>query len=164
MHIDAFFEYLLGKQHPYYQQIPPPHNPFPEEGRDGVPLEEDLAIRALDPKFKPKRGRRKADDADEEIESEIDTPARKRPQLDTSIPFGNALQPQSAYPNSAHPDHHMGGFLTPHDPWKAASAITPASVLNASHRLKQQVSEKEYCMRKWSAYTLKRGLIPKKVT
>ena len=137
MHIDAFFEYMLGKQHPYYLQIPPPHDPFPEEGRDGVPLEEDLAIRALDPKFKPKRGRRKADDADEELEAEVDTPARKRPQLDTSIPFGNALQPQSAYPTSAHPDHHMGGFLTPHDPWTAASAITPASVLNGSHRLKQ---------------------------
>ncbi|KAH6642543.1 ARS binding protein 2-domain-containing protein [Boeremia exigua] len=137
MHIDAFFEYMLGKQHPYYLQIPPPHDPFPEEGRDGVPLEEDLALRALDPKFKPKRGRRKADDADEEMEAELDTPARKRPQLDTSIPFGNALQPQSAYPTSAHPNHHMGGFLTPHDPWTAASAITPASVLNASHRMKQ---------------------------
>lgn len=136
MHIDAFFEYMLGKQHPYFLQIPPPHDPFPEEGRDGVPLEEDLAIRALDPKFKPKRGRRKAEDADEEMEAEVDTPARKRPQLDTSIPFGNALQPQSAYPNSAHPDHHMGDFLTPHDPWTAASAITPASVLNASNRLK----------------------------
>ncbi|KAF9701917.1 hypothetical protein EKO04_000096 [Ascochyta lentis] len=136
MHIDAFFEYLLDKQHPYYLQIPPPHDPFPEDGRDGVPLEEDLAIRALDPKFKPKRGRRKADDADEELEAEADTPARKRPQLDTSIPFGNALQSQSAYPTSAHPDH-MGGFLTPHDPWTAASAITPASALNASHRLKQ---------------------------
>lgn len=139
MHIDAFFEYMLDKQHSYFLQIPPPHDPFPEDGRDGVPLEEDLAIRALDPKFKPKRGRRKADDADEELETEVDTPARKRPQLDTSIPFGNALQPQSAYPTSAHPDHHMGGFLAPHDPWTAAaSAITPASVLNASHRLKQQ--------------------------
>lgn len=136
MHIDAFFEYMLGKQHPYYLQIPPPHDPFPEEGRDGVPLEEDLAIRALDPKFKPKRGRRKADDVDDEIDIEVDTPARKRPSLDTSIPFGNALQPQSAYPSSAHPDHHMGDFLTPHDPWTAASAITPASVLNAHSRLK----------------------------
>lgn len=143
MHIDAFFEYMLGKQHPYYMQVPPPHDPFPDKGRDGVPLEEDLAIRALDPKFKPKRGRRKADDAEEEQEADYDTPARKRPQLDTSIPFGNALQPQSAYPTSAHPDH-MGGFLTPHDPWTAASAITPASALNASHRLKQQDSLTPY--------------------
>lgn len=37
MHIDAFFEYMLGKQHPYYLQVPPTHDPFPEEGRDGVP-------------------------------------------------------------------------------------------------------------------------------
>ncbi|KAF2128999.1 hypothetical protein P153DRAFT_367283 [Dothidotthia symphoricarpi CBS 119687] len=128
MHIDAFFEYLLGKQHPYYLQIPLPHNPFPDGGRDGVPLEEDLAIRALDPKFKPKRGRRKADDGEEEMEGDESAPARKRPQLDTSIPFGNALQPQSAYPTSAHPDH-MGGFLTPHDPWTAASVITPSSAM-----------------------------------
>ena len=132
MHIDAFFEYLLGKQHPYYLQIPPPHDPFPHEGRDGVPLEEDLAIRALDPKFKPKRGRRKADEGDDmDMDMDDGTPARKRPQLDTSIPFGNALQPQSAYPTSAHPDH-MGGFLTPQDPWTAASAITPSSAMSAA--------------------------------
>jgi hypothetical protein len=131
MHIDAFFEYLLGKQHPYYLHIPPPHDPFPSDGRDGVPLEEDLAIRALDPKFKPKRGRRKADEGDDDMDLEDSTPARKRPQLDTSIPFGNALQPQSAYPTSAHPDH-MGGFLTPQDPWTAASAITPSSAMTAA--------------------------------
>lgn len=131
MHIDAFFEYLLGKQHPYFLQIPPPHDPFPQDGRDGVPLEEDLAIRALDPKFKPKRGRRKADEGDDDMDMDDGTPARKRPQLDTSIPFGNALQPQSAYPTSAHPDH-MGGFLTPQDPWTAASTITPSSVMTAA--------------------------------
>ena len=131
MHIDAFFEYLLGKQHPYYMQIPPPHNPFPSEGRDNVPLEEDLAIRALDPSLKPKRGRRKADDGEDELDFDESTPARKRPQLDTSIPFGNAIQPQSAYPNSAHPDH-MGGFLTPQDQWTAvSSSLTPSSALTA---------------------------------
>lgn len=129
MHIDAFFEYLLGKQHPYYMQIPPPHNPFPEGGRDGVPLEEDLAIRALDSKFKPKRGRRKAEDGDDEVEFDEATPARKRPQLDTSIPFGNALQPQSAYPSSAHPDN-IEGFLTPQE-WTAVSTVTPSSAMTA---------------------------------
>ncbi|ORX94813.1 ARS binding protein 2-domain-containing protein [Clohesyomyces aquaticus] len=128
MHIDAFFEYLLGKQHSYYLQVPPPHDPFPENGRDGVPLEEDLAIRALDPKFRPKRGRRKAEDGDDVVDSFDSTPPRKRPQLDTSIPFGNALQPQSAYPNSAHPDN-MDGFLSAHD-WQ--SAITPSSAMTAA--------------------------------
>lgn len=130
MHIDAFFEYLLGKQHPYYMQIPPPHNPFPDTGRDGVPLEEDLAIRALDPKFRPKRGRRKAEDGEDEMEMADGTPPRKRPQLDTSIPFGNVLQPQSAYPSSAHPDN-MEGFLGANDPW-TASAITPSSAMTAA--------------------------------
>ncbi|KAF2865605.1 ARS binding protein 2-domain-containing protein [Massariosphaeria phaeospora] len=130
MHIDAFFEYLNGKQHPYYLQIPPPHNPFPDNGRDGVPLEEDLAIRALDSKFRPKRGRRKADDVEDEMELADNTPLRKRPQLDTSIPFGNVLQPQSAYPNSAHPDH-MEGFLGTHDPW-TASSMTPSSAMTAA--------------------------------
>ncbi|KAH6846053.1 ARS binding protein 2-domain-containing protein [Alternaria alternata] len=132
MHIDAFFEYLLGKQHPYFLQIPHPHNPFPSEGRDGVPLEEDLAIRALDPKFKPKRGRRKAEDGDDDIDFDEGTPARKRPQLDTSIPFGNVLQPQSAYPTSAHPNNIHGGFLTPQDPWTSVSAVTPSSALTAA--------------------------------
>jgi hypothetical protein len=130
MHIDAFFEYLLGKQHPYYLQIPPSHDPFPNDGRDGVPLEEDLAIRALDSKFKPKRGRRKADEGEDDVDIDDGTPARKRPQLDTSIAFGNVLQPQSAYPTSAHPDH-IGGFLTPQDPWTAAS-MTPSSAMTAA--------------------------------
>ncbi|KAI4608368.1 hypothetical protein J4E83_009172 [Alternaria metachromatica] len=132
MHIDAFFEYLLGKQHPYFLQIPPPHNPFPADGRDGVPLEEDLAIRALDPKFKPKRGRRKADDGEDDIDFDEGTPARKRPQLDTSIPFGNVLQPQSAYPTSAHPHNMHGGFLTPQEAWTAVSTVTPSSALTAA--------------------------------
>ncbi|KAL6705344.1 hypothetical protein ACN47E_006993 [Coniothyrium glycines] len=131
MHVDAFFEYLNGRNHPYYMQIPPPQDPFPEGGRDGVPLEEDLAIRALDPKYKPKRGRRKAEDGEDDMDFDEATPARKRPQLDTSIPFGNALQPQSAYPTSAHPDH-MGGFLTPQDPWTAVSTVTPSSAMTAA--------------------------------
>lgn len=130
MHIDAFFEYMLGKQHPYYLQIPVPHNPFPEDGRDGVPLEEDLAIRALDPKFRPKRGRRKNDEGEDDVDLVDQSPAPKRPQLDTSIPFGNVLQPQSAYPNSGHPDN-MDGFLNAHDPW-TASAITPSSAMTAA--------------------------------
>lgn len=130
MHIDAFFEYMLGKQHPYYLQIPMPHNPFPEHGRDGVPVEEDLAIRALDPKFRPKRGRRKNDEGDDDSDLIGQSPAPKRPQLDTSIPFGNALQPQSAYPSSGHPDN-MDGFLGAHDPW-TGSAITPSSALTAA--------------------------------
>lgn len=141
MHIDAFFEYLMGKQHGYYMQVPPPTDPFPDVGRDGVPLEEDLAIRALDPRFRPKRGRRKAEDGDDDVE-ELPTPPPKRPHVDTTLAFAasnhyeqpQSAYPQSAYPQSAHPDH-MERF----DPWAAAtanlnSAITPGSV-NPNSRL-----------------------------
>ena len=65
MHVDAFFEYLLHKSHIYWTQVPSIHDPPSEFGRDGVAPEEDLALRALLPETRPKRGRRKADDKDD---------------------------------------------------------------------------------------------------
>ena len=128
LHIDAFFEYLLDKPHPYCRQIPHPNDPFPEV-RDGVTTEEDLAIRALDPKYRPKRGRRKADDQEDEAEP-MSAIEPKRPHLDTSVAFGGPhafANPQSALPTSAmgmsaHPDD-LDRFV--HDPW--ASATTPGA-------------------------------------
>ncbi|OLL23885.1 ARS-binding protein 2, partial [Neolecta irregularis DAH-3] len=60
MHIDSFFEYCMGKPHNYYLEIPDAS----AIGviRDGVPLEEDLALRALHPESRPKRGRRRTDE------------------------------------------------------------------------------------------------------
>lgn len=116
MHIDAFFEYLLAKQHPYFNEIPHLSDPYPAGGRDGVLAEEDLAIRALDPSFRPKRGRRRNSDTEQDDASEFG-PASKHPRLEEAGRFGQAL---SAYPASAHPD----GV---HDPWAMASAVTPQS-------------------------------------
>ncbi|EPS43004.1 hypothetical protein H072_3000 [Dactylellina haptotyla CBS 200.50] len=59
MHIDAFFEYCLNRLHVYYTDIPPTLPSLDDELRDGVPLEEDLALRALMLEYRPKRGRRK---------------------------------------------------------------------------------------------------------
>ncbi|KAF3902021.1 hypothetical protein AA313_de0204819 [Arthrobotrys entomopaga] len=59
MHIDAFFEYCLDRPHVYYADIPLTLPSLDDELRDGVPLEEDLALRALMPEYRPKRGRRK---------------------------------------------------------------------------------------------------------
>lgn len=126
MHVDAFFEYLLGKRHSYFVELPPAHDPFPAQGRDGVPAEEDLAIRALDPSFKPKRGRKRNESPDDE-------PAvPKRPLLTTSFTFeGRTLyaEPQSAHPASAIPlrANGRGEHLT-QDPWQVASAVTPGGV------------------------------------
>lgn len=120
MHVDAFFEYLLGKQHAYFLDIPPPHDPYPAQGRDGVPAEEDLAVRALDPSFRPKRGRRRNESPDD------DPLPPKRPLLTTSFTYeGQTLyaQPQSAHPVSAIPlsarPENAG-----HDPWAAVSGVT----------------------------------------
>jgi hypothetical protein len=123
MHVDAFFEYCLGHPHAYYTQLPP-SGPFVSESRDGVPLEEDLALRALVPQWKPKRGRKRAEERELDEEKLV-----KRPQLDTSVAAlhqgsfqdHSVTFPQSAIPFSAYPDGEG------HDPWMtASSAFTQA--------------------------------------
>ncbi|KKK23766.1 hypothetical protein P175DRAFT_0455346 [Aspergillus ochraceoroseus IBT 24754] len=118
MHVDAFFEYCLGHQHSYYTQLPA-NNSVVSDSRDGVPLEEDLALRALVPQWKPKRGRKRADEKDNASDRAI-----KRPQLDTSLgvlqvgPFPtHSAFPQSAIPFSAFPDD-----MESSDPWIATSS------------------------------------------
>ncbi|KAK2818399.1 hypothetical protein FQN49_007938, partial [Arthroderma sp. PD_2] len=123
MHIDAFFEFCLGHQHPYYTKV---HSltEQEEECRDGVPREEDLALRALVPEWKPKRGRKRVDEAG------VDPKQQKRSRLYTpnSVVEGGYPTddiPQSSMPWSAYPDsaeHHPGGWPTgpathtPHTP------------------------------------------------
>ncbi|QDS76965.1 hypothetical protein FKW77_005452 [Venturia effusa] len=121
-HIDAFFGYLGGNELGYSRQIPRPNDAYPES-RDGLFVFEDLALQALDPTLVPKRGRKRADELDDDLEpaSAIEP---KRPHLDTSVfgSRGNTYHP-SAYPSSApvpisaHPDG-LDGY--PHgDPWSA---------------------------------------------
>lgn len=131
MHIDAFFEYVLNKPHAYYQQIP--HlTSSPSSDRDGVPIEEDLALRALHPETRPKRGRRKTDDKDDG--SDKDMPDPKRPHFDTPTPstadptsamenFGNSLftpHPQSTVSSGGGADG-MDRLFEDTDPWTAAT-------------------------------------------
>ncbi|KKA23853.1 ARS binding protein Abp2 [Rasamsonia emersonii CBS 393.64] len=119
MHVDAFFEYCLGHPHSYYMRLPSASGPA-SESRDGVPLEEDLALRALVPEWKPKRGRKRAEDKESE-----DGQAAKRPHLDTSVGLldNNPLAthaanfPPSAIPFSAFPDD-----MDITDPWAAAAS------------------------------------------
>lgn len=120
MHVDAFFEYCLGHPHAYYTHLPP-SGPAVSDSRDGVPLEEDLALRALVPQWKPKRGRKRA----EGRELDDEKPS-KRPHLDTSV--GGLHQcdfqthpafPQSAVPYSAFPEDN--------DPWMTASSFPTGS-------------------------------------
>jgi hypothetical protein len=118
MHVDAFFEYLLGKQHAYFQEIPTPDEPY-SNARDGVAPEEDLAIRALDPSFRPKRGRRRNSEAEQD--QEADTAAENSQTIDQT-PF-----PRSAYPASAYPSANLSFSVSSStDPWINASAVTPS--------------------------------------
>ena len=80
MHVDAFFEYLLSKTHVYWTQVPPISEPG-SDFRDGVAAEEDLALRALLPETRPKRGRRKAEDRDDDID--LGKSQSQRPRLDS---------------------------------------------------------------------------------
>jgi hypothetical protein len=109
-----------------------------------VPIEEDLAIRALDPKFRPKRGRRKADDQDDEGDP-ISAIEPKRPHLDTSVAFGGQhtfTNPHSAVPTStigmsAHPDD-LDRFVS--DSWISATSPATARSAGVSQQLRWRVT------------------------
>ncbi|KAM0713498.1 hypothetical protein Q7P37_010460 [Cladosporium fusiforme] len=118
MHVDAFFEYLLGKQHAYFLDVPHPSSPYPAAGRDGVAAEEDTAIRALDPSFKPKRGRRRNSETEQDAEAHE---PMKHPRLLGAFAADGQSQsayPRSAAPMSAHPDGRQN------DPWTAAPGVS----------------------------------------
>lgn len=133
MHVDAFFEYCLDHSHVYYTQLPPA-GPFVHDSRDGVPLEEDLALRALVPQWKPKRGRKRTEDKEIEDEKLV-----KRPQLDTSIDTlnpGNFQTPSVPFPQSAIP---FSAYPSDTDPWMtAASSFTaPGSEITSDQQGQQ---------------------------
>jgi len=121
MHVDAFFEYLLGKKHSYYLDLPPPHDPHPARGRDGVPADEDLAIRALDPSFRPKRGRKRNETP------EKDPAPPKKPLLTTSFSYeGRVLyaQPQASYTAAAIPLSARPAENHENDMWQSTNAAS----------------------------------------
>lgn len=122
MHVDAFFEYLLGKSHVYWTQIPSLADGAPEFGRDGVPSEEDLALRALLPETRPKRGRRKAEDRENDFEDSR-SPAQ-RPRLHSPT-----LSDDYALARSAHPEMRRYDDVSP---W--SSEPRPSSVQNMRWR------------------------------
>jgi hypothetical protein len=121
MHVDAFFEYLLNKAHIYWTQVPSINEPALESGRDGVSAEEDLALRALLPETRPKRGRRKAEDRDND--DETGTPSQ-RPRLDSpTLSEDFMIARASLIPENSTPASGQPGFQQSFDdrivPWSA---------------------------------------------
>lgn len=61
MHVKAFFEYLMDRPNEYWTNIPTDPNPVAWPVRDGVAFEDDMALRAVVPEIRPKRGRKRPD-------------------------------------------------------------------------------------------------------
>lgn len=124
--MDAFFHFCLGIPNAYYLEVPSKDAPLEGAVRDGVSTEEDLALRALLPEWRPKRGRRKADEAD--VDTSNSTNKRVQHQRANSADFlrefdeqfAHPTPPQSGAPWSAQPQPR------PQDLWAAAQvAIAP---------------------------------------
>ena len=94
-----------------------------DKPRDGIPVEEDLAIRALLPEWRPKRGRRKAEDIEAEAESESSS-AKKQNIQPSNTAFSNVFEEQySATPSTGINWSAQGSAP---DAWMAAQvAIAP---------------------------------------
>jgi hypothetical protein len=121
MHVDAFFEYLNDKMHVYWTQVPAIDDSTPALERDGVSAEEDLALRALLPETRPKRGRRKADDReDTELgKSPSQRPRVGSPTLSEDFMMGRPqLMADNTTPATGHPDFQQN-FGERMVPWSA---------------------------------------------
>ena len=127
MHIDAFFEYCLGKPHVYYMQVPMGGVDDVYEARDGVPPQEDLALRALLPGWKPKRGRRKASERDDKDVEEQRPPKRLQVEISPAMLEYQGLESGSMFPQGA-----MTWSAFPDDPesqgpWDNTNLVIPPS-------------------------------------
>lgn len=78
MHVDAFFDYVMDRPHPYWTQIPTALYPLNEHLRDGVAAKDDMALRALVPEIKPRRGRRRPEDDEPDAYGSRSSPQRQR--------------------------------------------------------------------------------------
>ena len=121
MHVDAFFEYLIGRQSPYWTEIPSEHTPISELERDGVAAEDDMALRALLPQIKPRRGRRKPDD-EETGKSPSQRPSPQPDEYGTGSGAGGRAEME---PWTAQPDGRGSVFLFP--PVPDPSRLNPSA-------------------------------------
>ncbi|KAJ0168133.1 ARS-binding protein 2 [Colletotrichum tanaceti] len=127
MHVDAFFEYLMGRPHPYWTEVPNDPTPVCEAGRDGVLAEDDMALRALLPQIRPRRGRKRPD------EDDFAKSPSQRARLD-SPPTGNGYGPsqgEALGPWSAHPDGRASFGCS--DPSRLSTSSGPASGWPPAH-------------------------------
>ncbi|CAI6098495.1 unnamed protein product [Clonostachys chloroleuca] len=123
LHIKAFFDYLRGVENEYWTAIPGDPDPTSQQVRDGVALEDDMALRALLPQIRPRRGRKRPD------ESDGPGSAAQKMRLSPSFLGENLGDPQLlGYVDGARSAHPVlgknDGSQTPFSQWPT-SAVTP---------------------------------------
>ncbi|KAM5355621.1 hypothetical protein ACJ41O_002267 [Fusarium nematophilum] len=111
MHVKAFFEYLMDIPNDYWTKIPADQDPTSQPIRDGVALEDDMALRALLPQIRPKRGRKRPVDDDAAT-----SPAPTRSHLAPSSAVDDMRQGMTG-PLSADPSRLSG------QPWNPSEAV-----------------------------------------
>ncbi|KAG5919346.1 hypothetical protein E4U61_000966 [Claviceps capensis] len=102
MHVKAFFEYLMNIPNDYWTRIPSDPNPVGIPLRDGVAIEDDMALRALLPYIRPRRGRKRPEE-DGVIASSL-----QRPRLSIPLTGIDAYRQGPSEPWSAHPGAGSG--------------------------------------------------------
>ncbi|KPM39436.1 hypothetical protein AK830_g7124 [Neonectria ditissima] len=146
MHVKAFFEYLMNISNDYWTKIPTDPNPVSQLVRDGVAVEDDMALRALLPHIRPKRGRKRPTD-DEAVNSpaqrthlspsagggSLQVPTDPREPTTPWTPSDAVQQvPLTRWPQSAITPTSRNSFWD--DALEPRSAITPSKPRLASQR------------------------------
>ncbi|KAJ6786371.1 hypothetical protein PWT90_02858 [Aphanocladium album] len=132
MHVKAFFEYLMDMANDYWTNIPMDPNPVAQPIRDGIAVEDDMALRALLPHIRPKRGRKRPNS---------DNAANGPNQRQRTSPGSTVDEyaPQSAWPHGADPgstpmDNAPMSAWPPHETLQTPLTRWPASAVTPSTR------------------------------
>ncbi|TQW00559.1 hypothetical protein V2A60_001634 [Cordyceps javanica] len=135
MHVKAFFEYLMDMPNDYWTNIPVDPNPVAHPVRDGIAVEDDMALRALLPHIRPKRGRKRPD-------SDNVANAPNQRQRTSPGPGVDDYAPPSAWPHGADPRStpmengpmSAAGAWPPHETLQTPLTRWPASAVTPSVR------------------------------
>ncbi|KFA77137.1 hypothetical protein S40288_05263 [Stachybotrys chartarum IBT 40288] len=118
MRVKAFFEYLMNIPNDYWTRVPTDINPLAQSVRDGVAIEDDMALRSLLPHIRPKRGRKRPESGEPSR-----SPAQ-RARLSPSSAVDDSRY-SAGGPWSAHPD---AAASTPGAPGQSLSPLPPGDV------------------------------------
>lgn len=134
MHVKAFFEYLMGVSNDYWTNIPMDPSPIAQPVRDGIAMEDDMALRALLPHIRPKRGRKRPGNEDA---ANANT-QRQRTAPDSAI---DEYTPLAVWPHGGDarstpmdngPMSAVTGIWPPHETTQTPLTRWPASAITPS--------------------------------